>query len=221
MNNRKEIIKAILTAIGYVAIVSLLISCRSTHTLTHREQKKLEYFTNSRTANDTIAALRHQVDSMQHKSMQMDSLISVLKERETERQITKTKEYWMLRDSMAVSTDSLGNWTYRYWSWSDKREEVHDTIWRDRVVESDTRRVSILQDSINIYKERIDSMLRASAMRDSTYKAVADSIGRMERITEEKRKGIVERAGDGILTIAMLLILIFAISSCVKWALKK
>lgn len=215
----KDIIKAIMISIGYVIIASMLFSCKSSHTLTHKEQKKLEVFTNISNSADTLNALRKQLDDMQHKTMSMDSLIAVLKERELERKITNTKEFLMLRDSMSVSMDSLGNFTYRYWSWSDKREEVHDTLWRDRVVESDTRRVSILRDSINIYKEKLDSMNNTSIMRDSIYQALLDSINE-ERITE-KKQSVVSRAADGVTTIAVTLLIILAVTVAIQYALKK
>ena len=217
----KYIIKAVLTSVGYIVIASVLVGCKSTQTSTTNEHTEQETITIVSTSNDSTAHLRRELDSLRHSTMRMDSLVQILKEKEKERKVTESKYYQTLRDSMAIHIDSLGNWTYHYWTWSEKREEIHDTLWRDRVIESDTRRISILRDSISMWREIADSLSRISAMRDSIYHELKDSILLEQRIVEEQKKSVVQRATDGMATIIIMLVAIAAITACVKWALKK
>lgn len=206
------------------AIVALgFCSCRTTRTSVHEHHKEMSVDSSyvSHHVADSLSKYHAVVDSLSRVINRKDSVIEHFNESVVTHTGSKTDNWVFVRDSLSVSIDSTGTIAYHYWHNTDTKVVTHDTIYNERVVERDSKRVSILEDSVSHYRESYDSVMMSYVRLDSMYRALRSSEDNVMQVVEQKELSWFDRLKRDVSSLIVAIALISLITYFVVSKFKK
>lgn len=204
-------------------VVLALTGCSSTRTHEDNRRTSMQadtlvemlrsenHTTQSSASADSLSVYRHLVDS----------LVRVTRERETMHTGHGERQWVMVHDSMWMTLDSMGLPSFHYKTFVDRTTEKCDTIYRDRLVETDTRRVSQLRDSLTYYHGFVESLMEYNLHNDSVYHARMDSLEHLVDVERQKKPSVIERVKEEGKSTFLLLVIVVLLASFSAWVFKK